>query len=168
MTEISTVLGENTDAAFRALMECSPDFVGLATTHGELFYLNSTARRWIGLEENSPLATVTLRDFYSDDSWRELRDVAVPGVNKTGQWEGRSRLENIKTRQQTSVQTLMFRLKIPQTERTSCLAILHREAESESRLRESLTSEAPGAGSHFSCSSRLRSAIRSSQSITKG
>ena len=67
MTEISTVLGENTDAAFRALMECSPDFVGLATTHGELFYLNGTARRWIGLEENSPLATVTFH-FYSDDS----------------------------------------------------------------------------------------------------
>ena len=56
-------------------MECSPDFVGLATTHGGLFYLNGTARRWIGLEENSPLATVTLPDFYSDDSWRELRDV---------------------------------------------------------------------------------------------
>jgi two-component system sensor kinase FixL len=139
MTEISTALTENTDAAFRALMDCSPDFVGLATSHGGLFYLNATARRWIGLEENAPLTAVTLRDFYSDESWRELRDVAVPGVNKTGQWEGRSRLQNVKTHQQTSVQTLMYRLKIPQTERTSCLAIVHREAESESRLRESLT-----------------------------
>jgi two-component system sensor kinase FixL len=139
MTEISTALGENTDAVSRALMECSSDFVCLATTHGELFYLNSTARRWIGLDDGAAVATVTLRDFYSDESWRELRDIAVPGVNKTGQWEGRSRLQNIKTKLQTSVHTFMFRLKIAQAERTSFLAIVHREAESENRLRESLT-----------------------------
>ena len=92
--------GKHADTVFRALVECMPDFVCLATTHGELFYLNSAARRWIGLEEDASLATVTLHDFYTDESWQELRDVAVPGVNKTGQWEGRSRLRNLKTGQQ--------------------------------------------------------------------
>ncbi len=82
-------------------MECVPDFVCLATTHGELFYLNAVARRWIGLDEDASLATVTLHDFYTDESWQELRDVAVPGVNKTGQWEGRSRLCNLKTGQES-------------------------------------------------------------------
>ena len=101
MSEISEILGENSEAVFRALMECSPDFVCLATTHGEPFYLNATARRWIGLEEDAPLSSVSLARFLRDESWRELRDVAVPAVNKTGQWEGRSRLQNIKTRQQT-------------------------------------------------------------------
>jgi len=139
MSDISEILGANTEAVFRALVECSPDFVSLATTHGELFYLNATARRWAGLDEDAPLDPISLHDFYSDESWRELRDVAVPGVNKTGQWEGRSRLQNIKTRQQTSVHTYMFRLKMPQGERSSCLAIIHREAESTNRLRESLT-----------------------------
>jgi len=145
MSEVDATLAENMQAVFRALMECSTDFICLATAHGELFYLNSTARRWLGLAEDASLASITLHDFYTDDSWRELRDVAVPGVNKTGQWEGRSRLQNIKTKQQTSVQTFMYRLKIPPTrsagapERPSCLAIVHREAESVNRLRESLT-----------------------------
>ena len=145
MSEVNATLAENMQAVFRALMECSTDFICLATAHGELFYLNSTARRWLGLADDASLASITLHDFYTDDSWRELRDVAVPGVNKTGQWEGRSRLQNIKTKQQTSVQTFMYRLKIPPTrsagapERPSCLAIVHREAESVNRLRESLT-----------------------------
>ena len=69
MSEISDILGANSEAVFRALMECSPDFVCLATTHGELFYLNATARHWIGLEDDASLSSVTLHDFYSDESW---------------------------------------------------------------------------------------------------
>ncbi len=139
MSEISEIPGASSDTVFRALVECVPDFVCLATTHGELFYLNSAARRWIGLDEDASLATVSLHDFYSDDSWKELRDVAVPGVNKTGQWEGLSRLQNVKTGQQSSVFTSMFRVKMPAGERPSCLAIVHRDAEATNRLRESLT-----------------------------
>ncbi len=137
MSDIGEVLGENTEAVFLGLMECSPDFVCLATAHGELFHLNATARRWLGLESDAPLAPVSLHQFYNDDSWRELRDVAVPAVNKTGSWEGRSRLQNVKTHQQSSVLTFMYRLKMG--ERGSCLAIVHREGESINRLRESLT-----------------------------
>ncbi len=137
MSEISEFSGGTSDAVFRALVESVPDFVCLATTHGELFYMNSAARRWIGIDEEASLATVTLHDFYTDDSWQELRDVAVPGVNKTGQWEGRSRLRNFKTAQESTVFTFMFRVKMPQG--SSCLAIVHRDAEASNRLRESLS-----------------------------
>ena len=139
MSESNEIAGINAEAVFRALIDCSPDFVSLATTHGELFYLNATARRWAGMDDDASLEKITLRDFYSDESWRELRDLAVPGVNKTGTWEGRSRLQNMKTGEQTSVHTFMYRLKLPQGERSSCLAIVHRAAETTDRLRESLT-----------------------------
>ena len=61
MSEISQVLGDNADTVFRALVECVPDFVCLATTHGELFYFNAAARRWIGLDEEprSPRSACT-------------------------------------------------------------------------------------------------------------
>ena len=65
--------------------------------------------------------------------------MAVPGVNKTGQWEGRSRLQNVKTSSRPASTLTCSALKIPQAERSSCLAIVHREAESVDRLRESLT-----------------------------
>jgi two-component system, LuxR family, sensor kinase FixL len=139
VSEVSQILGANSDAVFRALMECVPDFVCLATTHGELFYMNAAARRWVGLDETASLSAVALHNFYTEDSWRELRDMAVPGVNRAGQWEGRSRLRNLKTGQQSAVLTFIFRVKIPHGERPSCLAILHRDAEAMNRLRESLT-----------------------------
>ncbi len=139
MGEVIEISSTNSDAIFRALAESMPDFVCLASTHGELFYMNPAARRSVGLEDESAVASVTLRDFYTDESWRELRDLAVPAVNKAGQWEGRSRLKNIKSGQQTSAHTFMFRVKLSQSDRSSCLAILHRDAETWDRLRESLT-----------------------------
>ena len=130
--------GGSSDAVFRPLVEYVPDFVCLATTHGELFYLNSAARRWIGLDEDASLVAVTLHDFHTEESWQELRDVAVPGVNKTGQWEGRRRL-NPKTGQESAVFTFMYRVKWPQGDRSSCLAFVHRDAEALNRLRECLS-----------------------------
>jgi two-component system, LuxR family, sensor kinase FixL len=139
LNEVNEVVATNSDAAFRALAEVVPDFVCLATTHGEIFFLNAAARRAIGLDEDASLSTVSLHHFYSDESWRELRDQGVPAVNKTGQWEGRSRLRNIKNRNESAVFTYLFRVKMPSAERSSCLAIVHRDAETSNRLRESLT-----------------------------
>ena len=97
MSEVSEILGETQTPFPRAHGERS-DFVCLATTHGEIFYLNPAARRWIGWEEDAVARHASLHDFYSDDSWRELRDLAVPAVNKSGQWEGRSRLRQHEDR----------------------------------------------------------------------
>ena len=52
----------------------------------------------IGLGDEEPIPSESLHDYYSEDSWQELRDVAVPAVNRTGHWEGRSRLRNMQDR----------------------------------------------------------------------
>ena len=74
------------------------DFVCLANSHGEPFYLNPAGQRLVGLDEDQPASSISLRDLYAEESWTELRDVAVPAVNKTGHWEGRSRLRNAADR----------------------------------------------------------------------
>ena len=138
MSEVSEIAGKNADTTFRALVDCVSDFVCLATARGELLYMNLAARSWVGLDEDASLAKVTWHAIYADDSCQELRDAAVRGVDKTGWWEGRSRLRNIKTGQESSVLTFMFRLSMQQGEKSSCLAIVHRDAEGPNRLRESL------------------------------
>ncbi|MGA2619732.1 MAG: PAS domain S-box protein [Thermoguttaceae bacterium] len=135
MSEALELAGE--EAVFRALADAMTDFVCLATTHGEPFYVNPAGRRWIDLDDG-PIAPGALHDWYSDDSWRELRDLGVPAVNKTGFWKGRSRLRNLKTGELTGVQTVMHRVKSPSGERSSCLAIVHRESAELDRLREAL------------------------------
>ena len=137
MNDSLEISGGSADTVFRALAECVADFVCLATIHGEPFYLNPAGRHLIDLGD-APITSVSLHDWYSDDSWKELRDIAVPIVNKTGHWEGRSRLRNLKTGEFSSVQTIMSRLKMPLGERASCLAIVHRDAEEWNRLRDAL------------------------------
>ena len=138
MSESLELSSGSTDAMLRALTECHADFTCLATTHGEPFYLNPAGRRLIGLDEDAAIDSISLHHCYSDDSWRELREVAVPAVNKAGHWEGQSRLRNVQTGEPIRVETVMYRLKMPAGDRPSCLAIVHREAGELFRLREAL------------------------------
>ena len=114
MSEWSDLFDANADALGHALAESTADFVCLATSHGEPFYLNPAGRRLVGLEENRPASAISLRELYAEDSWIELRDVAVPAVNKTGRWEGSSRMRNVQTGELIEVR---YQVVSPQVER---------------------------------------------------
>ena len=98
MNEGSDRIDVNADVLGRVLAEASADFVCLANSHGEPFYLNPAGQRLVGLDEGQPASSINLRELYAEESWAELRDVAVPAVNKTGHWQGRSRLRNVANR----------------------------------------------------------------------
>ncbi len=83
--------------SFMLMAEGLGDFVCLATSHGEPFYLNPAGRRMLGLAEEQEVATTSLHDYYDPESWEQLRDTAVPAVNKTGQWKGSCRLRNLQS-----------------------------------------------------------------------
>jgi two-component system sensor kinase FixL len=138
MSEALEITSGSTDAAYRVLAGCMTDFICVATTHGEPFFLNPAGRQMIGLGEDEPLASLSLHDFYSDDSWKELRDVGVPAVNRTGHWEGCSQVRNLKTGEVATVRTFMHRVRLPQGDRPTALAIVHRDNDEASRLRAAL------------------------------
>lgn len=121
-----------------AFLENCGDFVCLASLHGRPLYLNRAARRLLGLGEDEPLAATSLRDYYSDASWAELRDVAVPAVNEAGHWEGRSRLRHAHGGESAEFRTSMFLLRRAKGEKASCLAIVHEDAAERDRLQEVL------------------------------
>jgi two-component system sensor kinase FixL len=112
---------------FAALAENSSDFICLANAHGEPFYLNPTARQMLGLPENKAASETKLHDFYAGDSWAQIRDVAVPAVNKTGVWRGRNRLQNRKSGETLEVLTTMHRFRPAEPSGQSTLAIIHRK-----------------------------------------
>ncbi len=57
MSELLDVLIANNESICRALADSTADFICLATSHGEPFYLNPAGRRMVGLgdEESAPL-----------------------------------------------------------------------------------------------------------------
>jgi two-component system sensor kinase FixL len=130
-------LGERDDSRiqrhqFAALAEDSSDFICLATLHGKTFYLNPAGRRLIGLSTDEDVTGTSLHDFHPETAWSELRDVAVPAVNRRGRWEGHSQISHRKTSELIDVATTMFLVKSPQTGKPSCLAMIHRLKEQES------------------------------------
>lgn len=138
MSDWAEVFEANSDALGRVLAEVADEFVCLATSHGEPFYLNPAGRRLVGLNETQPASSINLREFYSDPSWAELRDTAGPAVNRTGRWEGRSRLRNVRTGDLIDVDTRMFRVRSDDGNRPICLAIVHRESDEPARLKAAL------------------------------
>jgi two-component system sensor kinase FixL len=139
MSDWATAFENTPDGLGHVLAEAAEQFIGLTTSHGEFFYLNPAGRRLVGLDENQSASTLSLRELYAEESWAELRDVAGPAVNKSGSWSGRSRLRNTKTDEFLDVETSMFRVKSDDGSRPTCLAIFHRPADEQNRLREALT-----------------------------
>jgi two-component system sensor kinase FixL len=138
MSDWSKIFGANPDTLGRLLADAAAEFVCLATSHGEPFYLNPAGRHLVGLDENRPASAINLREFYAEESWNELRDTAGPSVNKNGRWQGRSRLRNVQTGEFVDVYTEMFRVKPEGVGRSSCLMIVHREAGEQADLRAAL------------------------------
>lgn len=138
MAEASDLFDVSADTLGRILADASADFICLANSHGEPFYLNPAGQQLVGLGEGQPASSINLRDLYPEDSWTELRDVAVPAVNKTGHWEGRSRLRNLQTGELLDVDASLFRLKANEAGRPTCLVFVHRQRDDRATLLAAL------------------------------
>ena len=149
MSELLDALIANNDSICRALADSTADFVCLATSHGEPFYLNLAARRMVGMGDDEPIVSESLHDFYADDSWKELRDVGVPAVNRTGHWEGRSQIRNRRT-------AILRRC------RRSCSASSRRRARCPLVWRSSIATPGRGTASARPSKSRRPASTRSS------
>ena len=123
---------------FVALAHSVDAFICMATLHGKPFYLNPAGCRLLGLDEEEPPLSNTLHDYYTDESWEELRDVAVPAVKETGIWEGQSRIRNVRTGKLVYVLTTMLLVKGSHSDKPSCLAVIHRDASDQIRLERDL------------------------------
>ncbi len=138
MAESPELVNPNFDALGRALAESTQDLILLTTAHGEPLYLNPAGQQLTGLAESCPPSSINLRELYAEESWAELRDVAVPAVNKTGRWEGRSRIRNARAGQFCDVRTRLFRLKSNDTGRPTCLMFWHSKALDQEELQAAL------------------------------
>jgi two-component system, LuxR family, sensor kinase FixL len=138
MSEWSDLFDTSAEALGRVMAEATTDSVLVATSHGEPFYLNPAGQRLFGLDEAQPVSSLSLRELHAEQSWSQLRDVAVPQVNKTGRWEGRSRLRNIQTDELIDVHTKLMRVKPDDGARPTCLVFFHRRIDQQPDLAAAL------------------------------
>ncbi len=123
---------------FTAFVEATAALICFATIQGRPFYLNRAGRQMVGLADDAPLDPTALHRFYTDASWQELRDVAVPAVREQGVWEGRSELRNVETGRTQKMHTTVYLVRRMQSGKPAALAIVHRDDSRHARLEEEL------------------------------
>lgn len=126
------------DAAMAALVEHSPEVICLATLQGKPCYLNKAGRRLIGMREGEEMPLGSLRAYHDEASWAELRDVGVPAVKHSGHWRARARLRGRGADDGIDVDTTMFLVRDPVSDKPTCLAVIHRPLGRERKLEEAL------------------------------
>lgn len=79
-------------ARMAAIVEATPDFVGIADSHGRALYVNGAGRQMIGLPAEADLSTASLREIFPPEVFQNLVKEALPGALKKGAWSGESAL----------------------------------------------------------------------------
>ena len=83
---------ETARARLTAIIDGTPDFVGSASPTGVALYLNSAARRMIGLEADADISSMNITDFHPGWAARIISTEGLPGAIHDGSWAGETAL----------------------------------------------------------------------------
>jgi PAS domain S-box-containing protein len=75
-----------------AVLESTPDFVGMASPTGEIHYLNGAARRILGLSEGPLPRTLAIADIHPADAARRILEEHIPAAIRDHAWSGETEL----------------------------------------------------------------------------
>lgn len=73
---------------FQAIIETTTDLVGLTDGSGRPLFLNRAARDALGIAPHADIGHLDPAQLYSEESWRTIRDDALPAVLRGGVWSG--------------------------------------------------------------------------------
>ncbi len=119
------------------LFDHSGDIVLLASLQGKPAFVNAAGRRLLAIPAETDVSRTGLSDYYTDATWQRLRQVAIPAVNRSGQWEGEGHLRPFDGGEPIDVAITAFLAKHPRSGRSICLATIHRDLRDRQRAETS-------------------------------
>jgi len=85
---------EESIARLVAILDATPDFVGISDASGRPLYLNRAGRRLAGLDAAGPLGDRHIAEFHPAAAAARLLEEAIPTALREGFWSGESRLRH--------------------------------------------------------------------------
>ena len=85
-------VAEETQARFAAILEATPDFVGIVDANGNTIYINKAGKKMIGVAEEENIIGKKMFDFLDDASRAFLVNEAIPAATRDGIWSGEATL----------------------------------------------------------------------------
>lgn len=75
-----------------AILEATPDYVGIANTLGEVMYVNRAGRQMVGLGADEDLSRTSIRDCCAESCLDVVLGHGLPAASRLGSWTGESAL----------------------------------------------------------------------------
>ena len=123
-----------------AVAECSSDFIGIAGLDRRGIYLNRAGRELVGIEDDHPIADLSIEDFFLPEDLPFLCESILPEVDLTGRWAGEFRFRHFVTGEPIAVFYDSFRIDDQDTGRPLHYATvtrdIRREKAAERAMRE--------------------------------
>ncbi len=130
-----------------ALVENSPNLIGITSLEGEVLYMNGSGLALLGLSNLIEAQSHQLMDFFAVEDRPIATGLIHPIALRDGTWSGAFRLWNLQYESYIPVDYTIFVIRHPQTNEPLCLGVIARDAsdreavelalrESEMRLRQ--------------------------------
>jgi PAS domain S-box-containing protein len=75
-----------------AILEATPDFVGIADAMGRTLYVNRAGRRMIGIGQDDDISALTIADYHPSWAAELILSVGIPTAVREGNWSGETAL----------------------------------------------------------------------------
>src|SRR4030095_7942702 len=86
--EDEIVQAQLSQSRLAAILEETPDFVGIADVEGRLLFVNAAGRKIIGLEPTEALASMKIFDCHPEWARRIISQEGIPTALQNGFWSG--------------------------------------------------------------------------------
>lgn len=119
VTELA--IAEEQRQQFVALIEHSSDFICMAGEDQRLSYLNSAARRLVGISPEAQVSESWLHDYFTEQTWATIKGSAIPAAMSVGAWQGEGQLRHFISGSPIDVHLNVFLLRDPRGPGMLCI-----------------------------------------------
>jgi PAS domain S-box-containing protein len=121
-----------------ALVENSPDFIGLASLDGAVYIVNPAGRMMVGLYSAAQVAETRIQDYVAEEDRAIVQEHVLAHVLREGEWEGEMRFRHFASGAIIPTRQHIFLIKDPGTERPVAMATIARDITERKRSEEAL------------------------------
>ena len=125
---------EQERARLSAVMQNSPDFIGVSDLQGKVLLVNSAGRKMAGLTEDAEGKGKRITDYFPPEERALLHETILPALERGKVWEGETHLTNFKTGNRTVAEVRAFGIS-DESGRLTSLAMIGRDI-SEKKLMQ--------------------------------
>ena len=79
---------EQIQARLTAILEATPDYVGIADPNGHLIYINRAGRQMVGLAEDEDVQNLSIHDLSPAWANKLIAEEGIPTAERDGVWSG--------------------------------------------------------------------------------